>query len=105
MTSNENKRWYCRNLGDALLADPLMQELCDAFEAWQAESPQTAASGLFMRHESAGQLHCDVKLYFSPAAAEIAHTLHATPSRKPGKEGMSLLVGGMDAWSALDAEV
>lgn len=100
MAVDRIRRWHCRNLGDAMLAAPLLEELQAEFEAALSAGMATGA-GLFMRHESAGQLHCEVKLYFSPAAEPVAKTLGATLCSRPGKDGLSLLAGDALAWSEL----
>ena len=66
-----------------------------------AECPDDAA--VFLRHES-GRLHCEAKVYFSPASAHIAQALGAEPCGRPAKDGLSLLVGPPAAWSVLFAE-
>jgi hypothetical protein len=60
---------------------------------------EVSASALFLRHESEGQLHCDVKLYFTPPTASLAVQLGATPCGKPSRDSLSLFVGSEHAWS------
>lgn len=85
--------WYTCNLGDAMLAGPVMDELEKQFDtAWkQAGQPRDAA--VFIRHESEGQLHCDVVAWFSPASRKIAVPLGAHASGAPSQRGLSLLAG------------
>ena len=46
----------------------------------KAGSPQEMA--LFIRHESDGRLHCEVKVYFSPASIVVARQIgHGTLTR------------------------
>lgn len=59
---------------------------------------------VFFRHESEGRLHCEVKVYFSPAIGDTAKTLGAFPCEQPTRYGLSLLVGTPDAWSILFRE-
>lgn len=96
--TDSTPRWYCRVLGDATLAAPLLDELCAAFAA--AVAAGECGGGLFLRHESEGQLHCSVKVYFSPGAAAVAPRLGARPCLTPGKDGLSLLAGDAGAWAA-----
>ncbi len=58
---------------------------------------------LFARHES-GRLHCEVIVYFTPAAAGVAKMVGATRCRRPSREGLNLKVGTDDAWAILFPE-
>lgn len=75
-----------------LAAEPVYQ-LRKRFIAWyeQAGCPEQVA--LFMRHESEGRLHCEVMVYFSPAAEAIAREAGATPCPAPSGYGLSLIEG------------
>lgn len=85
--------WYSRNLGDAMLADEALSRVTAGFaDAWE-NAGRPGDMGLFMRHESDGRLHCEVKVYFSPAAADMARAWGATPCPAPSPEGLSLLAG------------
>lgn len=93
--------WFCSNLGDAMLAgaeleriERLFQQACD-----QAGRPDDLA--LFIRHEAEGRLHCEVKLYFPPAAAGVAWAVDAMPCRRPAVDGLGLLAGAETAWRRL----
>lgn len=85
--------WFYRNLGDAMLADePLSRLTADFVESYeQAGRPHDMA--LFIRHESDGSLHCEVVVYFSPAAADAARAAGAVPCPTPAPDGLSLLAG------------
>ncbi len=91
--------WYTLNLGDALLADQAITSTEQAvLKAYlKAGKPNNMAS--FIRHESEGKLHCDVMIYFSPAAAEVAQWLGAAPCSQPAPEGLGLLAGDKDCYS------
>ncbi len=96
--------WYSKNLGDGMLAyEPLgqLEELLLSVYA-QAGNPREMAA--FVRHESEGRLHCEVKVYFSPASAVVAGEVEAEPCGRPSPEGLSLLAGSEDSWSALFPE-
>jgi len=95
--------WFCKNLGDAMLAFQGLGRVEGAFRSAypNADCPDDAA--VFLRHES-GRLHCEAKVYFSPASAHIAQTLGAEPCKQPANDGLSLLVGPPAAWSVLFPE-
>jgi hypothetical protein len=49
--------------------------------------------GLFVSHGSEGRLHCEVVVYFTPAAADVGGVLGAALCRTPPRERLSLLAG------------
>lgn len=91
--------WFYKNLGDAMLAYlelEHIQAVCTAAFKKANESDEVAA---FSRHDSEGRLQCELKVFFTPALADIAKTLGATPCEQPSRNGMSLIVGSPAAWS------
>jgi len=99
----EMSKWFCKNLGDAMLAFQGVGRVEDAFQSACANADCPGDAAIFLRHES-GRLHCEAKVYFSPASARIAQELGAEPCEKPAKDGLSLLAGPSDAWSVLFPE-
>ncbi len=95
--------WFCKNLGDAMLAFQGLGRIEEAFRSVHADDDCPDATAVFIRHES-GRLHCEAKVYFSPASAHIAQALGAESCEQPAKDGLSLLVGSPDAWSVLFPE-
>ena len=57
-----------------------------------------------VRHNSEGHLHCQVEVYFSPAAAFLAKEIDADPCNKPSIDGLDLLIGPEDSWAVLFPE-
>lgn len=96
--------WFSTNLGDAMLAsEPLAHIeslLLSAYE--RAGNPIDMAA--FVRHESDGRLHCEVKIYLSPGSVDIAKEMNAKPCSKPSAEGLGMLVGAEDSWKVLFPE-
>jgi hypothetical protein len=62
-----------------------------------------AEMAVFVRREE-GSLHCEVIAYFSPATGKVAETFDAQPCVKPSREGLELLAGNENCWSALFSE-
>ncbi len=93
--------WFCKNLGDAMLAYRAMEDIAASFESAYTKENYPKEMAVFYRHESGGRLHCEVKVYFSPASARIAKELQAFPCEKPAKYGLSLLAGSPLALSIL----
>lgn len=92
-------QWHCKALGDAIMASVPLAQIEEAFKnAFDAAGNQGDAA-VFTRAEMEGHLHCEVTVYFSPAASEIAHRFGAVPCAKPRREGMSLLAGGQRCWA------
>lgn len=98
------KHWFSKNLGDAMLAydslDRLEELLSSAYT--NAGSPNDMAT--FIRHESEGRLHCEVKVYFSPQSFFVAKEVNAKPCEKPSIDGLSILAGSQDSWQTLFPE-
>ena len=86
-----------KNLGDAMLAGVELDSVVAVFQAAFAQAGYPAEMAVFMRHESEGRLHCEVKTYFSPAAADVACAVEAEPCAKPSPIGLSLLAGAQNA--------
>jgi hypothetical protein len=86
-------KWLVINLGDAMLAfqqqDNLNSLLLKVYE--EAGSPINMAA--YIRHESAGRLHCEVKIYLSPALASAVDIEGAQVCAKPLPHDLGLLVG------------
>jgi hypothetical protein len=96
--------WFSKNLGDAMLASEPLARIEELFlpEYAKAGSPKDMAA--FIRHESEGRLHCEVKIYFSPAAAVVAGAIDADPCARPSLDGLSLLAGAKESWLVLFPE-
>jgi len=96
--------WFSKNLGDAMLAYLVLEniEAVCRLAYQKADCPDDMA--VFLRHESEGRLHCEVKIYFSPAIGDTAKSLGAYPCEQPTRYGLSLLVGTPAVWSVLFPE-
>lgn len=82
--------WFSTSLGDAMLADAAQARLRAAFLARFDAVPGAA---VYLRHESAGDLHCELVAYFTPACAELARAFAARACAPPAADGLSLYVG------------
>jgi hypothetical protein len=93
--------WFTKNIGDAMLAGESLEQIKMLFLSAYEKSENAKEMALFVRHESEGRLHCEVKIYFPPAAAFVAEAVDATPCTKPSPDGLGLLAGSEAAWSVL----
>ncbi len=93
--------WSLLNLGDATLAMAGLERVEGLFGATPGADPEAA---VFIRHESEGDLHCELKAYFSPGARAVAEAAGAELCVRPASEGLSLLLGPESAWPALFPE-
>lgn len=93
--------WFTKNLGDAMLAGDVLEQIQALFLEMYGSSGQLDTTAIFIRHESEGRLHCEVKAYFPPATVVVAKAVHATPCTKPKPGGLGLLIGSDASWSAL----
>ena len=94
-------KWFTKNLGDAMLARDALTQLEALFLSTYGDSGRGNGIGIFIRHESEGRLHCEVKAYFSPDTVMLAKTVDAAPCARPSRDGLSLLVGAEAAWNTL----
>lgn len=85
--------WFVVNLGDAMLVQDALVDLQHRFDRSYQAAGCPPDMALFMRHVSDGRLHCEVLVYFSPAAADVAVALDAEPCGRPAPEGLDLLAG------------
>ena len=96
--------WYYKNLGDAMMAarpsDKIREAFLPLFDV--AGNPEDMA--IFTRNDSEGRLHCEISVYFSPAAAGIAKIFDAKPCEIPLRGGLDLLAGNKSCWSVLFPE-
>lgn len=99
------KSWYSVSLGDGIMSAISSAEIEEAFVQRFAETKSRADMAVFTRPESEGRLHCEVIAYFSPAAYEVAEAFDAEPCEKPAPDGLGLLAGDSNCWSALFPEV
>ena len=90
--------WFKINLGDAMLAGDALAQLEALFQSTYGESGQSDRIGVFIRHESEGRLHCEVKAYFSPETASLAKAVDADTCARPSPDGLSLLIGDKNSW-------
>ncbi len=93
--------WFASNLGDAMLAGESLEHIKELFLAEYETGNSSKEQALFIRHESEGRLHCEVKVYFSPGTAIVAKAVKAIPCNKPSPDGLSLLAGSEESWSVL----
>jgi len=93
--------WFEINLGDAMLAHDLQDRVEQAFMSAYAlaDCPQEMAA--FIRHESEGQLHCELKVYLSPESVSVAREFNAAPCERPSPGGLSILIGSPESWLIL----
>jgi len=93
--------WFTRNLGDAMLAGESLDPIKALFLSEYGKAKNSKEMAVFIRHESEGRLHCEVKIYFSPASASVAEAVGAIPCDKPSPDGLGLLAGSEESWSVL----
>lgn len=84
-----------------MLADELLDRIYDGFLEEFGVDANSEEIAVFIRHESEGHLHCEVKAYFSPACVVVASAFDAEPCGRPTPIGLSLLVGSEGSWAVL----
>lgn len=98
------KTWYSVNLGDGIMAATPRAEIEELFGRLYALAGEPPEMAVFTRSETEGRLHCEVIVYFSPAAVTVAKEFGAQPCGKPERSGLGLLAGDERSWSVLFPE-
>jgi len=93
--------WFYKNLGDAMMAFEPLGRIENLFRSAYRVTTRQEEAAVFIRHNSGGRLHCEVEVFFSPAATLLAKELDAEPCARPSRNGLGLLIGSDDSWSAL----
>ena len=96
--------WRRLDLGDATLADAAFARAAAAFAAFWERAGRPAGTGLFVRHESDGGLHCRLRLYYPPAAAGAAEEAGAEPCPRPEPGDLGIASGSPRAGDLLFPE-
>jgi len=96
-----NNYWFVKNLGEATLADDSIDHIKALFLSEYGETGFPDDMAIFIRHESEGRLHCEVKVYFSPAAGILADKMDAMPCSRPSPDSLDLLAGSDKSRSVL----
>lgn len=92
--------WYFKPIGDGIFADLSKNEISDYFLPILKAKGFPTDMAVFVHHE-VEDLHCDWNAYFSPATAKLAIAFGAVPCAQPPREGLELLIGSVESWSAL----
>jgi hypothetical protein len=96
--------WFYKQLGDAIMAAEPSDQIRESFLSLFAAAGNPADMAIFTRNDSEDRLHCEVFVYFSPAASDIAKKFDAQPCEIPLRNGLDLLAGNNNCWSALFPE-
>ena len=98
--------WYSKSLGDAIYGSDLYLEefVSPCFQRVFDSAGAPPDMAVFTRLESEGRLHCELVIYFSPAAHVVAHACGADECEKPARLGLKLFGGEERAWLALFPE-
>lgn len=84
--------WYSRNLGDAMLAGEALDQIKELFLSESKNGRYAPGTAVFMRHDSEGRLHCEVKVFFPPELAELAERVGTIPCEQPFHDSLGVLI-------------
>jgi hypothetical protein len=84
--------WHSINCGDPTLCDYTVQNILQAYDSINHADCLPPGAAIFSRHESRGDLHCELILYFSPEATAVAKAVGAMACNKPPPQGLSLIL-------------
>lgn len=88
-----------------MLADQSLVHIKGQFASLYQHAQHSTRRAVFIRHETADHLYCEVVLYFSPETSELAKAFDAKPCSMPAHEDLSIFVGDEDALTNLFSEI
>ena len=101
----EMNTWFSKSLGGAIYGgDGVLAKLDAEVRQILARAGDPPDMAVFTRLESEGRLHCELVVYFSPAAYQVADLFGADPCEKPVRAGLDLIAGNTTCWSVLFPE-
>ncbi|WP_024851263.1 hypothetical protein [Hydrogenovibrio kuenenii] len=89
--------WFSSNLGDPMLAEESLKQIKQLFLLECKKAKNTQEMAIYFRHESTGDVHCELIVYFSPATKHVAQAMNAMPCQTPSANGLGLLVGRQES--------
>lgn len=95
------EKWSSVMLGDAQTAFLDCRDIAEMAEECFAAAGHPPAMAVFARHDAEGRLHCEVTVYFSPAAQALAKRYQARSCARPLPAGLDLLAGDAACWGLL----
>ncbi len=95
------QKWSSRVLGDAQTSFLDCRDIAETGEAFFEAAGRPPAMAVFVRNDSEGRLHCEVTVYFSPAAHDLARRFEAKSCERPEAGGLDLLAGDPACWELL----
>jgi hypothetical protein len=96
--------WFSMSLGDAIYGDTALEKIGAYVKQVFARAGDPPDMAVFTRLESEGRLHCEMVVYFSPAACQAAEIFESDPCEKPVRTGLDLFAGNPDCWAVLFPE-
>lgn len=97
-------KWRAKTLGDAQTAFLECRDMAEVCESVIEAAGRPLDKAVFVRNDSEGRLHCEVTVYFSPAASDLAKRFTAATCEKPEAAGLDLLAGDPACWGRLFPE-
>jgi hypothetical protein len=93
--------WYYKPLGDGITAGAMTDQIREEFLTSYTAAGYPEDMAVFTRSDSEDRLHCEIFVYFSPAAAAVAKVFDAQPCEIPLRGGLDLLAGNAKCWQTL----
>ena len=80
--------WYSLNCGDPMLCDHTVEKLKKTYGSMYRNNQLPTDALIFSRHESRGDLHCELVLYFNPSETAVARAAGAVACNEPLPRGL-----------------
>ena len=95
------RKWRALVLGDAQTSFLDCRDIAETGEEFFNVAGRPPELAVFARNDSDGRLHCEVTVYFSPAAHELGKRYQAKTCTPPAADGLDLLAGDPACWDTL----
>lgn len=96
-----SSKWFSLAAGDGVSSTSVCGQIETRFAPMHDAAGRPADMAVFKRHDFETSMHCEVTVYFSPAAGSLARTLGAKPCAKPPRAGLELVAGEPGCWPVL----
>jgi hypothetical protein len=101
--SERSSKWFSLAAGDGVLSMSVCGQIEARFAPIYDTACRPAEMAVFKRHDFETSMHCEVRVYFSPAVESLARAFGAKPCAKPPRAGLELVAGESGCWQVLFA--
>lgn len=99
--SEQSSKWFSLAAGDGVSSTSVCGQIETRFAPMYEAADRPAGMAVFKRHDFETSMHCEVTVFFSPAAESLARAFGAKPCAKPPRAGLERIAGEPGCWQVL----